>query len=95
MKTYKVFQIRDGRLKDCSKCGEQDLHRSRARNAWEQIVKKYLPLNIYRCRSCGWRGTLFNFYFNRNSVKALAIYIGMAIVAAGLVRFVITKFLLK
>jgi len=95
MRTLKILNVRDPRYSDCPSCKENKLTRSRARSNFEQFIKKYTFLNIYRCKNCGWRGKKSNLAITKDSFKAIGLYITLAIVAAMIVRFVLTKFIIK
>ena len=42
----------------CPSCGKRDVHRSKARNAYERIRKTHTAKRLFRCHKCGWRGWL-------------------------------------
>jgi DNA-directed RNA polymerase subunit RPC12/RpoP len=39
----------------CSKCGSDNVHRSRSKTAWELWRKTLTAKRPYRCSACGWR----------------------------------------
>jgi hypothetical protein len=42
----------------CADCGGRNVHRSRARGAYERFRKLHTPARPFRCDDCGWRGWL-------------------------------------
>jgi hypothetical protein len=42
----------------CGGCGGRNVHRSKARGAYERFRKLHTPRRPYRCDDCGWRGWL-------------------------------------
>jgi len=50
----------------CPKCGETRLYRSHARNGVEQLIRRFLPLKLYRCHDCQWRG-----WISKRKLKAM------------------------
>lgn len=42
-------------VKLCPQCG-LNLHRSRAKNFREKLIRLFTPYKAYRCHECRWRG---------------------------------------
>ncbi len=76
---------------DCRELGV--LHRSRARNTKERIIKSTTFFKLYRCKKCGWRGYRSTLTITRQSVKVLFYYLLLAVFVGFIVRFVLTKFI--
>jgi predicted nucleic-acid-binding Zn-ribbon protein len=96
MKDLKIIYSINPVFKKCPECGAPGtLHRSRARTFFEQIIKKVSFYNIYRCKNCGWRGYLSTLIITKNSIINLLIYILLILGSAYIIRFVLTRFLLK
>lgn len=80
----------------CPECGAiAALRRSHGRNSWEYILKRSKIGNIYRCRECGWRGFKSSFSIRNLSFKTILFYLGLMLVSAFIIRFVITKFVIR
>lgn len=45
-------------MESCRRCGGGNVHRSRARGAYERLRKLHTALRPFRCSDCGWRGWL-------------------------------------
>ena len=43
-------------MHQCPKCNSIDVHRSRAKSAWESVRRDITGKRPFRCRACGWRG---------------------------------------
>ncbi len=96
MKELKIIYSINPVFKKCPECGAPGtLHRSRARTFFEQMLKKVSFYNIYRCKNCGWRGYLSTLTITKSSITNLFIYTVLVLVSAFVIRFVLTKFLLK
>lgn len=96
MKDLKIIYSVNPVFKKCPECGKVGfLHRSRARTMKEQAIKRFTFWNIYRCKECGWRGYLSNLTITKNSLRNLAIYVVLAGVTAFIVKFVLTKFIIR
>jgi hypothetical protein len=39
----------------CPRCAKPNVHRSRPRTSWEELITGTLPYRYYRCHSCDWR----------------------------------------
>ncbi len=76
---------------DCNELGS--LHRSRARNTMERIIKGATFFKLYRCKKCGWRGYRSTLTITWSSIKLLSLYIFLAAVVGYIVLFVIKRFL--
>ncbi|MGK9476640.1 hypothetical protein [Melioribacter sp. OK-6-Me] len=93
MKYYKIFISKDPQYSRCPKCNaEFTLHRSRARNMIEQIIKKITYFKIYRCRQCGWRGYLSTIVITSESFKAILVYSFLILFTAYVVKILIGRF---
>jgi ssDNA-binding Zn-finger/Zn-ribbon topoisomerase 1 len=94
LKRYKIFIGKDPQYSKCPKCNSQySLHRSRARNMAEQIVKKTTFYKIYRCRECGWRGYMSTIVLTSESIKAVLVYGFLILFTAYFVRLLIGRFI--
>ncbi len=92
----KIFHGVNPEFGPCPSCGEKGvLKRSRPRTAWERIVKTITPFGYYRCKKCGWRGPILKYVMTRESAKNLFLYFIYALITALIVKFVITKFIMK
>lgn len=93
MKKLEILVHRDPQFAKCPGCGKTAyLHRSRARNMKEQIIKKLTFYRIFRCKECGWRGYIPSITFSRNVWKALVFYLALIFITAYVVKVIITKF---
>jgi predicted RNA-binding Zn-ribbon protein involved in translation (DUF1610 family) len=91
---YKIIVVKDPVFGKCPDCGAiGTLHRSRARNTKERLIKALTPFKIYRCKKCGWRGYRSTVTLTMGSLKALLFYLILGAITAWIVRFVITRFL--
>jgi ssDNA-binding Zn-finger/Zn-ribbon topoisomerase 1 len=72
----------------CRKIGT--IRRSRARNFYESVVKSSGLANVYKCRECGWRGTMRKYTVNRYSFITLVFY-GVLIVSVAYIIIQILK----
>jgi predicted RNA-binding Zn-ribbon protein involved in translation (DUF1610 family) len=90
----KVLIQRNPIFSKCSSCNSVGtLHKSRARGAWEQFVKKFTIFKLYRCKNCGWRGYKSTIILTTESLKTLVIYIALAVVSGFIINFVIKRFI--
>lgn len=39
----------------CPSCESERVYHSRAKSVRDRVLKRLLPITIYRCHSCGWR----------------------------------------
>ncbi|MCU7495558.1 MAG: hypothetical protein HF314_13420 [Ignavibacteria bacterium] len=76
------------RCPECHKTGV--LHRSRARNFGEEIIKKLTFWGMYRCKSCGWRGYRSRLFISSRSFVNL-FYYGVIILAAAFIVWSVLK----
>jgi len=96
MSATKIFIYRNPQLSRCPSCTAlATLHRSRARNMWEQIVRKTTFYKTYRCKECGWRGFRSTITFTRKSLKAIIIYASLILLTAWLARYFILNYALN
>ena len=94
MKHLKLIFRRNPIYESCPDCGlPGTLHRSRARSFFEKILKRFF-IQHYRCKKCGWRGKRLMYTFTWDSVKNLAFYLFIAVIAAVIIRFILTKFII-
>ncbi len=91
-----IFFPRNPELSACPSCGQKGvLRRSHPRNFREKLLHAIMPVGYYRCRKCGWRGKLFKYKLTKNSYRNLLFYLALALVSAGIIKFVIAKLVLK
>lgn len=96
MGATKVFIYRNPQLSRCPNCSAlATLHRSRARNMWEQVVRKTTFLKTYRCKECGWRGFRSTVTITKKSLKAVIIYVSLILLTAWLARYFIINYALN
>ncbi len=96
VRSPKIFYSINPEFGACPSCGEKGvLKRSRPRTTWERILTTITPYSYYRCRKCGWRGPIFKYVITRESAKNLFLYFIYALITALIVKFVITKFIMK
>ncbi len=96
MKSPKIVFRKNPEFTKCPSCGEfATLRKSKARTPWEQFVKKYTPFKYYRCKNCGWRGTIFTYKVTKTSIKNLAGYLFVALLAAYIIRIILKRFIIK
>ncbi len=94
--THRFFVAKNPEFSACPSCGEKGvLKRSRPRSSWERFVKSVTPFGYYRCKKCGWRGTLLTVRLTRDFKRNLWFYFFLALVTAYVVKFVITRFIMK
>jgi predicted RNA-binding Zn-ribbon protein involved in translation (DUF1610 family) len=94
--TPRIIFRKNPELGACPNCGEKGtLKRSKARTVTEKLIKIVTPFGYYRCRKCGWRGKLFKYTMTGESIKNLFLYFILALITAGIVRFIIVKFVMK
>ncbi len=92
---YKIIVSKNPVFDKCPSCGEiGTLHRSRARNTKERLIKALTPFKIYRCKKCGWRGYRSTITLTLGSLKAIILYLFLAALTAYIVIFAI-KFVAK
>ena len=85
---YKIIVSKNPVFDKCPSCGAiGTLHRSRARNVKEQIIKAVTPFKLYRCKKCGWRGYRSTITLTIGSLKAVLLYLFLAAITALIVRF--------
>lgn len=95
MRTPRILIYRNPQFSKCPSCkGVGALHHSRAKNMWEQIIKKITFFRLYRCKECGWRGFLSTVVLTNESLKAVMIYVGLVLVSGYLIRLILLKFLI-
>lgn len=93
IKNLKVIVYRNPKMTTCPSCKEfGTLQRSRAKTMYQQIIKKISFFKYYRCTKCGWRGSMSYLIFTKTSLKTLAFYLFLAMLAAYIVRFVLVRF---
>ncbi|KUO59079.1 hypothetical protein APF79_10670 [bacterium BRH_c32] len=96
MKELKIFAHSNPQFGRCPECNEVGtLHRSRARSMKEQVIKKITFFKLFRCKTCGWRGFKSTFSFTQQSVKTIILYASIIIATALIIRFVLTKFIIR
>lgn len=89
----KILFYRNPQFSKCPSCKSiGTLHRSRARNTWEQIVRKITFIKIYRCKECGWRGYRSTLIFTKKSLKTLLLYVFLMLITAYLAQYFIIKY---
>jgi predicted RNA-binding Zn-ribbon protein involved in translation (DUF1610 family) len=54
----------------CPNCGAADVYHSRAKSTRDQVLKRLLPITLYRCHNCDWRRARF-----RGGMKATLAYV--------------------
>lgn len=76
----------------CPSCNlPNTIHRSRARNWKESVIKKLTFYKIYRCNKCGWRGYLSTITLSSASIKNLFIYMLLGSVTALIINQLLKK----
>ncbi|MHB8581109.1 MAG: hypothetical protein ACYDA4_14805 [Ignavibacteriaceae bacterium] len=81
MNKSKIIFKRNPAYSRCPSCNQSNtLHRSRARNLKEDIIKRFTFFKIYRCRNCGWRGYLSTLKLTLSSMKYSIFYMLLLIV---------------
>jgi predicted RNA-binding Zn-ribbon protein involved in translation (DUF1610 family) len=92
MKSYAVIYKKNPALEKCPSCFSLGtIYRSHSRNWQEKIVKKVTFLKMYRCKKCGWRGYRSTAFITGKSIQAFIVYLGLAIIVALIVRFILGK----
>lgn len=72
----------------CPKCGKVNvLRRSRSRTFFEKLLRYTSIFKMYRCRSCGWRGSKSVVIITVQTIKNLLLYIIAALVSAYVVHY--------
>jgi predicted RNA-binding Zn-ribbon protein involved in translation (DUF1610 family) len=85
---YKIIVSKNPVFDKCPECGAiGTLHRSRARNTKEMLIKALTPFKLYRCKKCGWRGYRSTITLTLGSLKALLLYLVLALITAYIVLF--------
>jgi hypothetical protein len=96
MARAKVLFHRNPQFAKCPRCGEfGTLHRSRAKNMQEQIIRRLTFFKTYRCKECGWRGFRSTLVLTKKSIKSLLIYIVLIALTAYLAQYTILNFALR
>jgi predicted RNA-binding Zn-ribbon protein involved in translation (DUF1610 family) len=96
MKSPKIVFKKNPQFAKCPSCGEfATLHKSKSRSPWEQFVRKFTPFKYYRCKKCGWRGTVFTYKLTKTSFKNLAGYLFVALIVAYIVKVILKMFIIK
>ncbi|MGE5432572.1 MAG: hypothetical protein ACM3QX_15925 [Syntrophomonadaceae bacterium] len=91
MRNLAIFNFKNPAFDKCPSCQKTGvLHRSRARNIKEQLVKKFTFYSLYRCKGCGWRGYRSKLRVTSRSFANL-FYYGLIILAAAFVVWSILK----
>lgn len=94
MKKETVIIKKNPIFQRCPSCKEPNvLHRSRIRNMREGFIKTFTFYKLYRCKKCGWRGYLSTLTLTVRSLKTLALYFAIALIAAFIVREVLKRFI--
>lgn len=80
-------------VKLCPQCG-LNVHRSRAKNIREKLIRLFTQYKAYRCHECGWRGWISDDVASRRFVdrrKQLRVIVGVltTVILALLVIYVI------
>ncbi|MCX7875826.1 MAG: hypothetical protein N2321_06615 [Melioribacteraceae bacterium] len=89
----KILFYRNPQFSKCPSCKSiGTLHRSRARNMWEQIVRKTSFIKTYRCKECGWRGFRSTLIFTKKSLKTIIVYIVLMALTAYLAQYFILHY---
>ncbi|MFC2093023.1 hypothetical protein ACFLSV_03900 [Bacteroidota bacterium] len=76
------------RCPGCNSSGT--FHRSRTHIPYERFFK-IIMFRYFRCKNCGWRGKFFNYKLAKNGIRALAVYLFIALATAVIVRFILNK----
>lgn len=78
-----------GKCPSCNKLGT--MHKSRTRNFKEGLIKQFTFWNVYRCKSCGWRGYRSTLSFTSKSLINLAYYAVIILVVAYVILTILKK----
>lgn len=78
----------------CPKCGEYNLYRSHSKNVVERSLKSLLPLKIYRCHNCSWRGWLNKKRASKKATLKMLIFYGVVGILALIVALMLKGFLM-
>lgn len=93
MRKLKFFVNRNPMFDRCPSCKDLgSLHKSRARNTRESVIKTFTIWKLYRCKSCGWRGYRSVIILTSRSFITLAYYIGIIAVVAFIVFKVLNSY---
>jgi len=89
---YILFRL-DPTYSKCPSCkASNTLHRSRARNFSEKLLKLAGILKVYRCKNCGWRGIKSTLVITSESLKKLFYVILLAIAAGFIILQILQRF---
>ena len=92
MKPLKILTFKDPQVSRCPACNEiGSLRRSRAKNTWEQFVKKFTYFSYFRCRECDWRGTKSAIVIAPRAFRALLVYSLIVVITVYIVRMILSK----
>lgn len=89
-----ILFLRDPGYAKCPSCKNvNSLHRSRARDMKEKLIKATKLYKIYRCKSCGWRGYLATIIITTKSIKIFFWYVLIALLSGVIIREILKRFL--
>ncbi|MBI9073054.1 MAG: hypothetical protein JEY94_15745 [Melioribacteraceae bacterium] len=96
MKNLRILIPKDPAIENCPNCNASGrLRRSRRRTSLEGFIKTFTMFNIYRCKSCDWRGYKSGYHITKTSFKTLGIYLLVALISGMIIRVIISKFVVK
>lgn len=90
-----ILFLRDAGYAKCPSCKNvNSLHHSRARSLKEKFIKATKLYNLYRCKTCGWRGYLATIIVTVNTIKLFFLYGAIALVSGLIIREILKRFLI-
>lgn len=79
-------------LSRCPSCREiASLKKSKTRGVIELLMKLFF-FRPYTCKDCGWRGEVFKYKIAKGGYKTLLVYLGLVILSALVMRFILKSF---
>lgn len=65
----------------CPRCSSDDFFRSRSRSWKEKAFRTLLPLRMYRCHACDWRGLRMSVESRQRWRRSAVRWIGPTVIA--------------
>lgn len=90
----KVFYRINPTFDSCPSCKASDsIKRSHSRGFWEKLVGRITFHKYYRCKECGWRGSLTTIKITSSSILIMFLYLLMIVGAAFITHQILKRLL--
>jgi len=91
----KILYSRDPGYAKCPNChAVNSIHHSRVRNLKEKLINATKLYKMYRCKSCGWRGSMATIIVTKKSIKIFLMYIVIALISGLIIREILKRFVI-